>query len=231
MHILVTGANRGIGLELTRQIIARGDRVFAACRQPDQAAALYDLTAAAGDRLHIIPLDVSDPDSIAACYTAVAGQTDTLDVLINNAGVGGGQEPLGDITQEMLLKTYTINAAGPILMAQQFLPLIKAGDTKIIVNVTSGIGSIGTRQQGGMYSYTASKAALNMHTKNLSLDTAGEGLTSIVIDPGWVQTDMGGPAAEITPGESVTGILRVLASLTPADSGKFYHYSGSEIPW
>lgn len=231
MQYLITGANRGIGLELTRQLLDRGDHVFAACRQPAEADALRELGAAASERLVVVALDVSDPASIEACYAVVAAHTGALDVLINNAGIGGGDEKLGTITQEMLLRTYTINAAGPILMAQQFLPLIKAGETKKIVNTTTGISSIGTRTGGGMYSYTASKAGLNMLNKNLSLDTAGDGITTIVLDPGWVQTDMGGPNAEITPRESVEGIRSVIASLSPADSGKFYHYSGSEIPW
>lgn len=230
MQYLVTGANRGIGLELVRQLLDQGNRVFAACRQPAEAEALRELGAKAGDRLVVVALDVSDPASIEACYATVAAYTDTLDVLINNAGIGGSAA-LGSITQEALLKAYTVNAAGPILMAQQFLPLLKAGDTKKIINVSTGIGSIGNRTWGGLYEYTASKAGLNMLNKNLSLDTADDGITTIVLDPGWVQTDMGGPNAEITPQESVGGILSVLASLTPADSGKFYHYSGSEIPW
>ena len=116
-------------------------------------------------------------------------------------------------------------------MAQQFLPLIKAGEAKKIINVTTGISSIANREGGGMYSYTASKAALNMHNKNLSLDLAKDGITSIVIDPGWVKTDMGGPNAWITPEESVTGILNVADSLRLEHSGTFYHYTGTEIPW
>lgn len=231
MQLLVTGANRGIGLELTRQLLDRGDLVIAACRKPDTADALHELQANAGARLVIVPLDVSDPASIAACYAVVSAQIDALDVLINNAGLGGSGEQLGNLTQEALIQRYTVNAAGPILMAQQFLPLIKTGDAKTIINVTSGIGSIGNRSGGGSYDYTTSKAALNMLNKNLSLDTATDGIITIVIDPGWVKTDMGGPNAWITPEESVNGILSVLASLTPEDSGKFYHYTGSEIPW
>lgn len=231
MQVLITGANRGIGLELVRQMLARGDRVFAACRQPESADALQALGAGAGDRLTLVALDVSDPASIEACYAAVAAQTDTLDVLINNAGVGDSGEALGALTQAALLRVYTVNAAGPILVAQQFLPLLKAGDTRKIINVSTGIGSIGNRTWGGLYSYTASKAGLNMLNKNLSLDTAGDRIITIVLDPGWVLTDMGGPDAEISPATSVAGILSVLDSLTPADSGKFYHYTGSEIAW
>jgi len=231
MRYLVTGANRGIGLELTRQLLARGDRVFAACRQPETATALQELAAEDGTRLKVVQLDVSDPASIAASYEVVAQQTDSLDVLINNAGVGAGNESLGTVTLETLLYTYKVNAAGPILVAQQYLDLLKAGEGKKIVNISTGISSIGDRDRGGMYSYTGSKAALNMHNKNLSLDVAPFGITAIVLDPGWVKTDMGGPNAWITPEESVSGILKVADGLTIEKSGKFFHYTGSEIPW
>ncbi len=231
MRFLVTGTNRGIGLELTRQLLARGEQVFAACRQPDAAADLQALKDEYGDRLVLVTLDVSDPASIAASYDAVRQHTDALDVLINNAGVSAGSEPLGTVTQEHLLANYRVNAAGPILVAQQFLDLIRAGAAKKIVNLTTGISSIASRENGGMYSYTASKAALNMLNKNLSLDVARDGITAIVIDPGWVQTDMGGPNAWITPEESVRGILKVLDGLTLDQSGHFFHYTGSEVPW
>jgi NAD(P)-dependent dehydrogenase (short-subunit alcohol dehydrogenase family) len=230
MKYLITGANRGIGLELTRQLLGRGDQVFAATRQPDSASELQALKKQYGDHIQLIALDVSDPVSIAASYAVVRQQTDSLDVLINNAGLGGN-EPLGAVTQEKLIECYKVNAAGPILMAQQYLDLLKAGTAKKIVNLTTGISSIGTRDWGGMYSYTASKAALNMLNKNLSLDVTNLGIVSIVIDPGWVKTDMGGPNAWITPEESVNGILKVADNLTMVQTGKFFHYSGSEVPW
>ena len=129
------------------------------------------------------------------------------------------------------LRDNTGGAAGPILVAQQYLDLLKAGEGKKIVNISTGISSIGDRDRGGMYSYTGSKAALNMHNKNLSLDVASFGIAAIVLDPGWVKTDMGGPNAWITPEESVIGILKVVDGLTMEKSGKFFHYTGSEIPW
>lgn len=231
MRVLVTGANRGIGLEITRQLLGRNEQVFAACRQPDAAHDLQQLKGQYGDLLLLVPLDVSDPASIAASYEAVKQHTTMLDVLINNAGISCGSEPLGTIRLETLLDNYKVNAAGPLLMIQQYLDLIKAGRTKKIVNVSTGISSIGGRNSGGMYSYTASKAALNMHNKNLSIDIARFGITTIVIDPGWVKTDMGGPNAWITPEESVNGILKVLDALSLEQTGKFFHYSGVEIPW
>ncbi|NDJ76080.1 MAG: SDR family oxidoreductase [Chloroflexi bacterium] len=232
MRVLITGANRGIGLELTRQLLSRGARVFATCHQPLYAAYLQNLKVQYANDLTITPLDVADPGSIEAAFQAVRKSTNALDLLINNAGVGAGDEPLGEVTQETLLRTYTINAAGPILVAQRFLKLLQAGDQPRIVNLTSGIGSIGNRDRGGMYSYTASKAALNMLNRNLAHDVYDLGITSIVIDPGWVQTDMGGPNAWITVEESVGGMLNnVLDGLALEHSGRFYHYSGDEIDW
>ncbi len=231
MRFLVTGANRGIGLELTRQLLGRGDQIFAACREPELARELRTLNGQYGGQLSLVQLDVSDPASIAASHDAVRQQTDALDVLINNAGISAGSEPLGSVTQENLLSNYRVNAAGSILMAQQYLDLLRAGEGKKIVSLTTGISSIGTRERGGMYSYTASKAALNMLNKDLSIDVAPYGITAIVIDPGWVQTDMGGPQAWITPEESANGILQVVDALTPEETGRFFHYSGSEIPW
>lgn len=185
MRFLVTGTSRGIGLELTRQLLARGEQVFAACRQPESAHELQTLKNQYGDRLSLVQLDVSDPASIAASHALVGQQTASLDVLINNAGISAGSEPLGTVTQENLLGNYRVNAAGPILMAQQYLDLLRAGEGKKIVSFTTGISSIGTRERGGMYSYTASKAALNMLNKNLSLDVAPYGIAAIVMDPGW----------------------------------------------
>lgn len=231
MHFLITGANRGIGLELTQQLLAREEHVIATCRHPQRATELQQWQQLYGSRLTLVPLDVSDPVSIAASYDVVCQTTDALDVLINNAGIGSGMEPLGTVTQETMLTTYKVNAAGPILIAQQYLELLKAGRGKKIVNITTGISSLSMRDTGGMYSYTASKAALNMHTKNLSIDVAEWGIIAIVLDPGWVKTDMGGPNAWITPEESVNGILQVVDHLTLEDTGKFFHYSGTEIAW
>lgn len=231
MRYLVTGANRGIGLEIVRQLLERDEQVFALCRQPEAAAALQTLQAQHPALLTLLALDVSDPASIAASYDAVKALTAGLDVLINNAGLSGGQEPFGTITQDTLLATTLVNAAGPVLMVQQYIDLLKAGAAKKVVNVSTGVSTVSGREKGGMYSYTASKAALNMHNKNLSFDLAAFGITTIVLDPGWVQTDMGGPNAWITPEESVNGILKVIDDLTIADTGEFFHYTGSKIAW
>lgn len=227
MDVLVTGASRGLGLEFTRQLLSRGARVFAACRRPDQAV---ELTKLAG-QLTVVQLDVTNVSTIESAYETIKRQTGSLDWLINNAGVSAGSDLLGNLKQNTMLDIFNVNAVGPMLIVQRFLDLLKAGQQPKIVNLTSGLGSISCRDQGGMYSYAASKAALNMLTHTLSHDVRPDGITAIVIDPGWVKTDMGGPDAWITPEESIQGMLKVIDSLTLEQSGQFFHYSGSPIPW
>jgi NAD(P)-dependent dehydrogenase (short-subunit alcohol dehydrogenase family) len=231
MQYLVTGANRGIGLELVKQLAARGKRVFATARQLEKAHALQELGEQYNGQIVIISLDVTDPSSIADCYAQVEAYTSEVDVLINNAGVGDSSEKLGEITQETLLRIYMVNTAGPLLVAQQFLPMLTKGEGKKIVNISSGAGSIAMRKDGRMYAYCASKAALNMLTKILSLSLKSFGIVVISQCPGWVKTDMGGPDAILSPEESIKGILSVLDGLKLDDTGKFFSHQGEEYPW
>ncbi len=231
MRAFVTGANRGLGLEFVRQMAERADRVFATCRQPDAAAALQKLKAQHPDLISITRLDVADPESIEASYRVVSQETDALDVLINNAGMAPGGDTLRGLTQEKLIDTFAVNAAGPILVARRYLDLIKNGENPRIVNISSGLGSLASRDSGGWYSYCASKAALNMLTRTLMHDLKKDRITAIVMDPDWVRTDMGGRHASITPAESIGGMLEVIDGLTLAQSGRFFHYTGSEEEW
>lgn len=231
MRILVTGASRGLGLEFTRQLSARGDHVFASCRRPDQAEALKALKAQCPDHVTIVPLDVAEVSSIHSAYEMIKSQTGALDMLINNAGVFRKEDPLGGLDQQTMLHLLTVNAVGPILVTQQFLDLLKAGQGSKIINITSGLGSLAWRDEGGKYSYAASKAALNMLNRTLAFDLKDTGITTIVIDPGWVQTDMGGPEAWITPEKSISDVLKVIGGLTPEQSGMFFHHSGEPVPW
>lgn len=228
MRVLVTGANRGLGLEFVRQLLERGDQVFATCRNPDDAEALQALQQ---QGLHIIALDVSNPTSIDASYEAVRQQTDTLDVLINNAGISPGGESFGELEFDTMMATFATNAVGPMLMMERYIDLLRAGDNPKIINLTTGISSLTNSDQQGLYTYRASKTALNMYTRVFRHDAAAMGIVVIVMDPGWVKTDMGGPNAWITPEESISGMLKVIDSLTMEQSGRFWHYSGSEIPW
>jgi NAD(P)-dependent dehydrogenase (short-subunit alcohol dehydrogenase family) len=226
-HVLITGASRGIGLEFVRQFLARGDRVFAACRDPQNARLLHAL---ASERLHVIPLDAADEASIEASYAAVRAHTDALDVLINNAGItDDDNDVLGSLTFDVLMTILRVNAAAPILIAQRYLDLLQRGSDAKIVGITSEHGSIASKPDGGPYGYSASKAALNMLIRTLAFDVRG--ITAFVIDPGWVRTDMGGQSASLSPERSVGGMMQIIDRAAPRDKGKFFRWDGQEEAW
>ena len=223
--VLVTGANRGIGLEFVRQYAAEGWRVHAACRRPDAAR---ELAAVEGD-VAIHKLDVADDRQIAALSKGLA--TEALDVLINNAGVGGPREGFGETDTAAWLDVFRVNTIAPVRMAERFIEHLMRGRRKLIVGLTSRMGSIADNTSGGYYAYRSSKAALNAAMKSLAIDLAPRGVAVVVFHPGWVKTDMGGPGAQIAPPASVAGMRRKIESLGPADSGCFFNYDGSPLPW
>jgi NAD(P)-dependent dehydrogenase (short-subunit alcohol dehydrogenase family) len=238
-RVLVTGANRGIGLEFARQLAARGDRVFATARDVNRATDLQKLAKQHGDgRVTIIPLDVDSADSIRAADDAVRKETDALDLLINNAGVyaarvtAGGEpaEKLGELNFDDALKVLRTNAVAPLMLTQALLPLLKRGEDPKVVSITSGYGSVADNT-GFPYYYGASKAALNMFMRSFAADAAARGIVTIVMSPGWVQTDMGGKNAPITPEQSVAGMLKVIDGLTTADNSTFKDWRGKEVAW
>ncbi len=230
-RILVTGANRGLGLELVRQCLARGDRVFAGCRQPAQADALKSLARTYPAQLTALALDVTEPQSLEASREIAREQVQGLDVLFNNAAIHPGDETIVNVDAEALLCTFHVNAVGPVLVAQCYLDLLKAGDAPQIVNISSEAGSISRMTSHRGYAYYASKAALNMFTRALAFDENLSGVTVVSLHPGWVRTDMGGPNAHLSPAESAQGILEVSAGLTSADNARFYTFAGEEYPW
>ncbi|MDH5507104.1 MAG: SDR family oxidoreductase [Anaerolineae bacterium] len=230
-HILVTGANRGLGLEFTRQYLGRAARVLATCRQPEQAGELHQLMAAHPEQLTILQLDVTKQAEIDAVGEQAAAAVDRLDILINNAGILPRKETPDNITEHTLLKALHTNAVGPLMVAQRLLDLLKAGEQPKIVNITSQIGSLARKSSGGYYSYASSKAALNMLTRALSFDVRREGIIAVMVHPGWVQTDMGGSGASITAEVSVSGLRQVIDDLTMEDSGRFLSWDGNELPW
>ncbi|HEU5059001.1 MAG TPA: SDR family oxidoreductase [Kofleriaceae bacterium] len=227
MRCVVTGANRGIGLEMVRQLIARGDQVDAAVREPDRADALRAL--AAGDRLRVHRLDVLDAGSIRELAAALGGAP--VDLLVNNAGVyGGSRQHLPDIDIEDAVRTYRINALGPLQVTLALLPGLKAARGKVI-HVTSGMGSIADNRSGAFYAYRMSKAALNMMSRSLAVDLRGAGVASAVINPGWVRTDMGGASAPTAVEDSVRGMLREIDAFTLDATGAFLDWKGRPYPW
>ncbi len=231
MRTVVTGANRGIGLELVRQLAARGDEVEACARHPESAR---ELSALAGERVRLHALEVTDPDAVRAFAHALGDAA--IDVVFNVAGIYGGKaQSLGQMTEDLALpdvaSTFDVNAMGPLRLTVALLPHVRRGMAKKLVHVTSGMGSIGDNTSGGYYAYRMSKAALNMMSRSLAADLRPEGITSVVINPGWVQTDMGGDRAPTPVADSVRGILREVERATLADSGEFLNWKGDRYVW
>ena len=228
--VLVTGSNRGLGLEFTRQDAAEGWQVYAACRDPGAAGMLRELSAGSGGRIAVIALDVSNLASVRAAAQSLAGTP--IDLLVNNAGVGSPRgQKLGALDYAAWARVLDVNTLGPMRVTEAFLDHLAAGSGKKVVTITSGMGSIADNSSGGSYAYRSSKSAVNMVMKSLSLDLAPRGITCIVMNPGWVRTDMGGPGGKISPEESIAGMRRVIAKLKPGDTGKFFNYDGGEYPW
>ncbi len=230
--ILITGANRGIGFELTRQLLKDDSRIFATCRAPERADALNSLAREHPDRVAVLQMDVNDQSSIDGAVKAVAAKTDVLDLLINNAGIGGDDHGriLGQLTASEVSHVIRTNAVAPLIITQAFRALLMQGDNPRVVMISSGLGSL-QRKGGTSYAYRMSKAAMNMAARVLAFDSAMSGITSVTMNPGWVQTDMGGPNAALKPQESGTALRALINRLTPADNGKFFQYDGSELPW
>jgi NAD(P)-dependent dehydrogenase (short-subunit alcohol dehydrogenase family) len=194
-HIFITGASRGLGLEFTRQYLAQGNKVYASCRNPEQATFLQDLKERYEDKLHIIGLDVTDEEGRNKAFKSISTLTNHLDILINNAGIISGNEressSFGEIYKEDFSKVFLVNSISPLLVSEKFFPLLEKSEGAKIVNISSQNGSIALRDVGGKYSYAASKAALNMITKILSYDVIDKGIVAIAVHPGWIKTDMG----------------------------------------
>jgi NAD(P)-dependent dehydrogenase (short-subunit alcohol dehydrogenase family) len=226
--VLVTGANRGLGLEFAKEYCDAGWTVYATAREPDKADELHSL----GECVHVVQLDVTDAASVAALAKSLEKQP--IDLLINNAGAGvsiDGGPKLDQLKMADFERLMQVNAFGPVRVTQALLPNLRAGKGKTIVGITSGLGSITNNQQGGFYGYRESKAALDMFVRNIAAELRPEGFVCIALMPGWVKTDMGGPNAQLTPEESVGAMRKVLDKLKPADTGKLYDYDGTTREW
>ena len=230
-RVLVTGANRGLGLEFTRELLARGDRVYATCRHPGKALALTEQAGAHPGHLHVLPLDLDKERSIAELVREVGALTDALDVLINNAGVLVSGERFGALTAKALGDTFASNVTGPVLLTQALAPLLHKGKNAKVMNLSSQLGSISGVGGFGTPSYAISKAALNMATRQLAAALATQGISVFCVHPGWVQTDMGGAGAPLTPQQSVSKLLAVLDAMGARDAGRFVDREGIDVPW
>jgi NAD(P)-dependent dehydrogenase (short-subunit alcohol dehydrogenase family) len=238
MHtVLITGANRGLGLELVRQYEADGWRVIACARSPGSAA-LQAVVSKAPTRVQAHGLDVTDHAAIDRLADELAGTP--VDVLLNVAGTMGSQsfaekglaiQRFGASDYDDWLQILGVNVLAPMKMAEAFVEHVAASEQKKIVTLTSIVGSIGSNARGGLYAYRSSKAAANAVMKSMALDLAPRGIIALPVHPGWVRTEMGGQSAPVEPVDSAAGMRRVIAGLTPDDAGRFLQFDGTELPW
>ena len=228
--VLVTGANRGLGLEFVRQYAGDAWKVWAACRSPKSAKELKALQAQHADGISILALDVTDSDSIRSAAAQLRGEP--IDLLLNNAGVGSPPaQKIGSLDYAAWARVIDANVLGPARVIEAFVGNIAKGGGKRIVTLTSRMGSIADNSSGGSYAYRSSKAGVNAVMKSFSIDLAPRGITCVVVHPGWVRTDMGGANGKLAPAESVKALRALIDSLKAKDAGKFFNYDGSELPW
>ena len=220
--VLITGANRGLGLEFARQYASEGWDVIGTCRDPSEAG---ELSALPNSRIQA--LDMTD---LAALDGFSAGLGDAkLDLLIANAGLMEPRGPMGLDYAHAWLQTLTVNAVAPVLLAYAVKDRIARGGKAI--SITSKMGSLSDNGSGGYYAYRSSKAALNAAWRSLALDWRDERILAAMLHPGWVRTRMGGPNGLIDAPESVAGMRRVIEQLRPEQTGGFFNYDGAQIPW
>jgi NAD(P)-dependent dehydrogenase (short-subunit alcohol dehydrogenase family) len=230
-HCLVTGANRGLGLEFARQLLARGERVVATCRHPGKATALNALAGEHPGRLRVLPLDVAAPRSIAelANELPLLDEALSLRLLVNCAGVLHSGERFGAIDPAIVEDSFRTNAMGPLLVTQALAE--RLADGAKVANVSSVLGSIASLARFGSPSYDISKAAQNMATALLAKALAPRGIVVLALHPGWARTDMGGDNATVPVPDAVAGLLRVIDRATARDSGSFHDWRGETLPW
>ncbi|MGE0483089.1 MAG: SDR family oxidoreductase [Gammaproteobacteria bacterium] len=225
--VLITGANRGIGLELVKCYAARGDRVIACCRDPKSATALG---AVSGD-VTVHALTVNDAASVAALATALGDEA--IDILVNNAGVLGPdyeRQTAYEMDFDGWAEAFAVNTIAPVRVMHALLPNLRKSSNPKLVNITSQMGAISLDMTLG-FGYSATKAALNKFMKLAAIELGKEGINSCLIHPGWVQTDMGGPQADITPAASAAGIVATVDKLDAGNNGSFWKWNGEVHDW
>ncbi|XP_040894979.1 C-factor [Toxotes jaculatrix] len=245
--VLITGCSRGIGLQLVRELAKSSDgppTIIAAARNPAGSTALQELSKTYPG-VHVVTLDVENQQSVSAALEEVRSIVgdNGLNCLINNAAIGISVD-INTVTPEVMMKTFQANSVAPLFVTKAFLPLLRTAAAQstgmgihraAVINISSILGSIAHNWGEGAnfksYAYRTSKAALNMVTRCLATDLGSDGILCMSLHPGWVKTDMGGPHADLTLEESVSGMLAVLSSLTDKDHGGFKDYRGDNLPW
>jgi NAD(P)-dependent dehydrogenase (short-subunit alcohol dehydrogenase family) len=220
--VLVTGANRGLGLEFARQYAAEGWAIIACCREPAKAKELNKLTGS----IEVEALDVGRDAQISGLAKRLKRRA--IDLLINNAGVYG---PRSGTDTDAWLDVFRVNSIAPLHLAHAFADNVARSELKRIVSISSAMGSIGENGSAGDYVYRSSKAALNMAMKGLANELRDRGIIVAALSPGWVKTDMGGRGAPLEPADSIASLRQVIARLKPKDSGKFFSHDGKSVPW
>ena len=222
---IVTGGNRGIGKEFIHQLLSKQQTVITGIRNPEQMDVEHDL-------LSIVKLDVSDSQSVIEFAQTVSQLTDNVDVLVNNAGrIDGRWQTIREVDPDVSLDVLNVNTIGPLRVTQALWPLLEnTGDSKV-ANISSLMGSIDDCLSGRSYAYRTSKTGLNMITKILSVEGQESDISVSCYHPGWVQTDMGGERAPVQPQESVEGLIGLIEMQSLERSGRFFEYTGVELPW
>ncbi len=230
--IFISGANRGIGMELCRQYLVRGDYILAGCRDPKKALQLSKLQNI-HENLEVLELDVDKEGSVQNCFIQLHQRGEKIDKLFNNAGIIDWRD-LHTVSADAFSQVLLTNLRGAFLVLKNALPCLQRSSDPWVYNMSSRLGSIelrGNTQLGGAIAYQCSKAGLNMLTRQTAIDLAELGIKVVSISPGWVKTEMGGPEAKYEVVDSVKKILSVTDHLTPEQNGGFWGEDGKEIPW
>ena len=222
---VITGANRGIGLEFAKQLLAEGHSVIAGVRSPESMKFSHE-------KMSTFQLDVSSTSSVHEFAENVKSMSQSIDILVNNAGrMDGRWQSLEDVDPEVSLEVLNVNTIGPLRVSQVLWPLLQASNQGKIANISSLMGSIDDCMSGRSYAYRTSKTGLNMITKILAVEGKDHNITVTAYHPGWAKTDMGGERAPVPVSVSVKGLIELIHKQDIAQSGRFFEYTGDELPW
>jgi NAD(P)-dependent dehydrogenase (short-subunit alcohol dehydrogenase family) len=232
-YILVTGSNRGIGLEFVRQYLRIGCTVIATCRKPDESSELQDLLKDHSNRFVLKRLEVTNQREIDQLPSEIAGEVDRIDLMINNAGIFPSNR-FDTVTEDQMVDTFRVNCVAPLMLTRSFRGLLKKGHRPLVVNISSMLGSVSSGAGLGHwkdYAYGTSKAALNRVVRQLALELKDDGIIVVAQNPGWVRTDMGGDEAPLSPSEAVADMRELFGKLSIEDSGRFIEPDNRNAPW
>ena len=228
-NVVITGANRGLGLGFVKNYLGKNVNVVSTTRDLKSSMELLALKERFPDNLEIFELDLLK-ESAGDTLANFLGER-PIDILINNAGIGSTNQHFQAVSPKPWLEVLKVNLIAPLIVTQAIIDNVKKGSDKKIYFLSSQLGSIGDNTSGGMYIYRSSKTGLNQVIKSLSVDLKPQGITVVSLHPGWVKTDMGGPNAPVSIDESIEGMSQVIHTTDIRDTGRFLNYDGKELPW